>query len=293
MSESYTTSPYKILGIPEGTPFPAVRQIFKQKILIHHPDKGGDPAYFHVLQDAYKFILRQHKKSNQYRDRIEREVTHQEYRPELEGSDISGLENIHVDQKKFDSNKFNKMFEKFKIEDPNDQKGYTEKDFRPDDLDGLDFNGRKVGQEEFNRRFSMVKKKHTQDVVVYKEPEALWSMESNNKLGKNFSLLGEDIDDFSHRSNGLECTDYKRAYEAKLINPENVEVKEYKNVEHLKADREYVPTEMSEEDKRWEMMKKQQEEEREASRVNRMQEFDQMAERNFMEINRRLVKGRR
>ena len=288
--ESYTTSPYKILGVPEGTPFNAVRQIFKQKILIHHPDKGGDPAYFHVLQDAYKFILRQHRKKNQYRDRIEKEVTRQEYKPQLKENDIGGLENIHVDQKRFDPNKFNKMFDKFRVTDPNDQKGYTEKDFQPDNLDGLDFQGRKVGQEEFNRRFAMAKQKQSQNMTIYKAPEAMWSMESNTKLGKNFSLLGEDIDDFSHKSSNLECTDYKKAYESKLIDPDSVKVKTYRNVDQLKSDREFVPREMSEEDKRYEMMKEQEREQYEQTRQGRIQEFDQMAERNFMEINRRLIK---
>jgi hypothetical protein len=287
-SESYQTSPYKILGLPENTQFAMVRHVFKKKILQHHPDKGGDAAYYNILQDAYKFILRKEKLKNQYRDRIEKEVVQQEYVPNLENQ--VGVENIHVDQKSFDPNKFNKIFDQYKLKDPNMEKGYSENDFTPDDLTNLDFQGRKVGPDEFNRRFTMAKQKQAKDMVVYKEPEPLWSMESNNKLGKNFSLLGEDIDDFGHRTTGLECTDYKKAYETKLIDPTSVEIKSYKSVDQLKSARDNIQSELSEEDKRYLAMKEKEKEERENRRINKMQEFDQQAERNYMEINRRLIK---
>jgi len=291
MSEEYmSTNPYAILGVRNNAPYSEVREAFKGKILQHHPDKGGDPAYFKVLQEAYKFILKKHKQKNQYREKIEREVREQKYKPNLEERDVGGLENIHVSSKNFNANKFNKMFDQFRLKDPNMERGYTDNDFQPEDLGSLDFQGRKVGQEEFNRRFAMQKKKHTQDMVVYKEPEPLWSMENHNKLGKNFSLLGEDeVGDFSNKTSNLEFTDYKKAYETKMINPDEINVKQYNNVDQLKSDRENVPFEMSEEEKRFQLMKQQEEAEREERRQGRLREMDEMTERNFNEINRRLI----
>lgn len=283
-----TTNPYAILGVRDNAPFQEVREVFKRKILRHHPDKGGDPAYFQILQDSYKFILRKHKRKNQYRNRIEREVKHQEYTPQL--PEVDGLENIHVDQKRFDAKKFNKMFDQHRIKDANMDRGYTEEDFQPEDLGTLDFQGRKVGQEEFNRRFAIQKKKHTKDMVVYKEPEALWSMESN-RFGQNFCLLGEDeINDFSNKTSNLEFTDYKKAYETKLINPDEMDVKQYRNVEQLKSARSNISYQMSEEDKRYQLMKEQQEREMEEKRMDRLRMFDERAARNFQEINRKLIK---
>jgi len=284
------TNPYSLLGVKDNAPFNEAREAFKKKIIQHHPDKGGDPEYFQIIQEAYKFILKKHKKKNQYRERIEQDVKKQEYQPKLEERDITGFENIHISEKNFNVNKFNTMFDQFQIKDPNMEKGYTEQDFQPEDLGELDFQGRKVGKDEFNRRFTMQKKKTTRDMVVYKEPEALWSMENNNKLGKNFSLLGEDeVSDFSNKTSNLEFTDYKKAYEDKMINPDDIEVKEYRNVEHLKSARENITYQMSEEEKQWQLMKQKEEEEREERRQIRQRQNDEMAEKNFNEINRRLL----
>lgn len=287
-----TTSPYKILGVPENTPLSQVREVFKKKILLHHPDKGGDTDYFNILQDAYKFILRKDKMKNQYRDKIEKEVKQQNYQQRVAEEELPEVNPINVGEKDFNVNKFNQMFDKFRLTDPNMDKGYTEEDFQEEDLGELDFHGKKVGQEEFNRRFAMIKKKQSKDVIVYKEPEPLWSIESNTKLGKNFSLLGEDVDDFSNKMSGIELTDYKKAYQTKFINPDDVAVNTYKNVEQLKSARESVSHQMSEDEKRYLRMKEQEEAEREQKRQDRQKQFDERAERNFQEINRRLITPR-
>ena len=174
------------------------------------------------------------------------------------------------------------------------EKGYSENDFEPENLGDLDFKGRKVGQDEFNRKFNMHKKNVSTDVIIYKEPEAQWSLQSSSRFGQNYSNLGEeDIDDFSNKNSNIEFTDYKKAYskDSKLINPDSIEVKNYKNVEHLKADRENISHEMSEEEKRYHLMKQQEEEEREQRRLGRLQTFDQRAEQNFNEINKRLIRN--
>lgn len=286
MSMSMSTSPYKILGVPENTPLLQVRDVFKKKILMHHPDKGGDADYFNILQEAYKFILKKHKHQNQYREKIEKEVKQQDYKKHVEEAELPEVVNISADEKNFNVNKFNQMFDKFRLTDPNTEKGYTDKDFKEEDLGELDFQGKKVGQEEFNRRFAMIKKKQSKDVIVYKEPEPLWSTTS----GKNFSLLGDDVDDFSNKvGSGLELTDYKKAYQTKLINPDDVQINNYKNVEQLKSARENISHQMSEDEQRYRMMKQQEEDEQEKKRQERQRQFDERAERNFQEINRRLL----
>jgi len=286
------TSPYKILGVPENTPLLQVREVFKKKILQHHPDKGGDADYFNILQEAYKFILKKHKKQNQYREKIEKEVKQQNYQQHVVETELPEVNHINAGEKDFNVNKFNQMFDKFRLTDPNMDKGYTDQDFQEEDLGDLDFQGKKVGQDEFNRRFAMIKKKQSKDVIVYKEPEPLWSIESNTKLGKNFSLLGEDVDDFSNKMSGIEITDYKKAYQTKFINPDDVAVNTYKNVEQLKSARETVSHQMSEDEKRYRQLKEQEEEERERKRQDRQRQFDERAERNFQEINRRLLTQR-
>ena len=78
-------------------------------------------------------------------------------------------------------------------------------------------------------------------------------------------------------------------YQNKLINPDDVNVKTYKSVEQLKSARENVSHQMSDDEQRYRLMKQQEEEEHEQKRQDRQRQFDERAERNFQEINRRLL----
>ena len=53
-------SPYSILGIQENASEKEVKEAYRQKAREHHPDRGGDPNKFKIIQMAYELIKRQH-----------------------------------------------------------------------------------------------------------------------------------------------------------------------------------------------------------------------------------------
>lgn len=50
-------SPFKILGIPEGSTVETVKEQYRQLALAHHPDRGGSAAVFTELNKAYQKAL--------------------------------------------------------------------------------------------------------------------------------------------------------------------------------------------------------------------------------------------
>jgi DnaJ-class molecular chaperone len=48
---------YKILGLSEGASTEEVKKAYKKLVLIHHPDKGGDPNEFRKITEAYEQII--------------------------------------------------------------------------------------------------------------------------------------------------------------------------------------------------------------------------------------------
>ena len=46
-----------ILGIKPGSSLEEIKKAYREKILIHHPDKGGDPEDFKRVQNAYESLI--------------------------------------------------------------------------------------------------------------------------------------------------------------------------------------------------------------------------------------------
>lgn len=54
---------YKILGIKNCSTKEEIKKAFKKLALKHHPDKGGETAYFQKLNDSYQFLMDDVKRS--------------------------------------------------------------------------------------------------------------------------------------------------------------------------------------------------------------------------------------
>src|ERR1700693_1419533 len=54
-------SPYQSLGIPESSDPDVVKKAYRDLVKLHHPDRGGDPAKFKEIQQAYEQITSPHK----------------------------------------------------------------------------------------------------------------------------------------------------------------------------------------------------------------------------------------
>ena len=50
------SSPWGILGVPEGSPLDVVKKAYRKLILIHHPDKGGDVQKCQQIIAAWEVI---------------------------------------------------------------------------------------------------------------------------------------------------------------------------------------------------------------------------------------------
>ena len=286
--------PYLILGLESNAPLKEVRAVFKQLVLRHHPDKGGDAVYFDIITKAYQCILNQHREKTKYQDKINQPVRHEQYNPEMDGT--MGMESLDVNPKNFCRDKFNRIFEEVRVRNQLQDRGYGEEDFEAEDLGSLEPRG-KIGQDEFNRRFSLHKQKYTQDVIVHKDPEPLYNPRKSALAGNNFFELGqEEISDYSSSmSNGLEGTDYKKAYgkESKLIEPEMVKPKQYRNISQLEQERSNLDYKMNADQERLVRIREDELAEQERRRLERLQRYDSEVERNYQQINRRLIGGGR
>ena len=47
----------ELLGVPVGASVAQVRKAYRKLVLIHHPDKGGDPQHFNALTEAYNNLV--------------------------------------------------------------------------------------------------------------------------------------------------------------------------------------------------------------------------------------------
>ncbi|KAH8063861.1 hypothetical protein JL722_3056 [Aureococcus anophagefferens] len=53
MAQNVYLDDWAILGVPPGSDQDAIRKAYRKQALLHHPDKGGDPAKFRQVAEAY------------------------------------------------------------------------------------------------------------------------------------------------------------------------------------------------------------------------------------------------
>ncbi len=281
-------NPYEILGLSSKTNDDReIKKAYKRMALKYHPDKVGDKYkdQFQLITQAYVYLLNKLEEEKTIKEKTTREVKHSKYRDDI---NEDGIENIYISKDKFDINKFNEIFEKYQVpEESNEGYGHLyEEEMLEDNSNIFSSN---FNKEIFNATFDDIKKnkKTSTDLISINTPEAL----DSNKLG--FTELGSGRSkDFSGRSS-VQYTDYKRAHldENVLIDPNNVKQrKEYRNVDQLKSDREN-PNNLvySVEDTLREQAYERMRAEKEAKRLEKLRERDQMMESHYNKMNQKLI----
>uniref|UniRef100_A0A6C0J0E4 J domain-containing protein n=1 Tax=viral metagenome TaxID=1070528 RepID=A0A6C0J0E4_9ZZZZ len=226
--------PFNLLQTHNNINIQNLKQKYKKLALIHHPDKGGNRNKFILLIDTIKEIdkLIEYKNNNK---------SHIDLKNNYKGQSDNRDTRINVNLKDFGKNfkleKFNQVFDTTKSDNPNNR-GYGDimvpSSKTRDDIDVENSIG-KYNKDKFNHNFNQYKNKHSNEVTKYKVPQA-------NKLSSlSYTELGETSDDLSHSVNKTIYNDYKRAYEnTVLINPNNINIKRYKDVNELEKDRDNI-----------------------------------------------------
>ncbi len=284
-------NPYEILEIHKSeATIDKVKKQYKKMALKYHPDKAGAKyeGKFQLITQSYIYLLNKLEQDDQQKNKTTQKVVKKTYENDLN----DGMVNMYVDKDKFDINRFNEIFEKYKIPDVHDD-GYGDLMKGKDDLHSKkDENavfGKNFNQAIFNAHFDELKsKKVGTDVIAYREPEAL----DLNSLG--CSELGvSKVNDYGTSSMGgsLGFSDYKKAHidETLLINPNSVKLKQYKDVNQLESERSNISFQASREDIEYRERIERKRQEDESNRLHQMKLRDSMIENHYNKMNKKLI----
>lgn len=283
-------NPYKILCLKDDANLDEIKKNYRLLSKKYHPDKGGDVRKFQLITKAYTYLLNEHE-SFTYR-----EQTYEELQESLSNfmNKQKLYQNKFIDKDNFSLNKFNEVFEKFKLEEENDGYGSmmnTNDRSREPETINIAKNSmfdRNFSVDIFNKVFNNEKDNNEQNkqLILYEEPQSIVSSLFNNAS----SLGNERIDDYTDKN----YTDYKMAHSVhnNLINANNIKYRQYKNIDELKNERSNIDTEMTEEEKEKYYNRKNLEKERENIRLRNIREYDRRIETQFNTLNRMMIKDK-
>ena len=283
-------NPWKILGLNKNDLNIAnIKKAYKKNALKYHPDRAGQEYQekFQLITQSYIYLLAKANDTHGNEIKFNKKVNNSEYEDDIN----DGVENIHIDKDNFDINKFNKIFEEYKIPSSYDR-GYSDL-MKQDTIKNNDDEifGKKFNAEIFNEHFNKIKnKKVDNSIIEYQEPNALDS--SLNNL--NHSILGIDnIEDYGCvNSNNLSYTDYKKAHvdETLLIDVNKVKYKTYNSIDQLESDRSSISYNQSPEDKRRHEMRERKKMEDDNLRLQNQKNYDEMIQKQYKKLNQKLLR---
>jgi hypothetical protein len=281
-------NPYKILELQKNeTDLSNIKKAYKRMALKYHPDKVGDKYIneFQLVTQSYIYLISKVEKMNELNTKISKKVHFAEYVDDVN----DGVENIYVDKDNFDLNKFNQIFDKYKLPDTYDD-GYGDlyKEELNDKNTDNEIFGKKFNKEIFNSQFDSIKNKKSTEIIEYQEPDAIFA---SNTSG--FSELGiKSVNNFGAQNNNiLSYTDYKKAHvdETLLIDVNKVKYKQYNSIDQLESDRSKISYKASEDDilrySHLDRMKKQKEDERQRY----LQDRDEIINNQYKKLNNKLI----
>ena len=272
-------NPWEILELKyEDYNIQNIKKAYKKKALKYHPDKSGDNDKFQLITQAYIYLLGKAEDNEKLLKKTSVAVENIDYEDDVN----ENRENIYIDKDKFDINKFNKIFEDYKIPTSFD-KGYG--DLMKGEVEDNQVFGQKFNNDIFNAHFDKIKK--NMDLVEYREPDAL----DSGNLGHTFLGIN-DIEDFGCMNSGsLLYTDIKKAHvdERLLIDVNKVKYKTYNSIDQLESDRSKLSYEASIEDKKRNEYLERKRAEDENFRIQQQKDYDHMIKKQYNKLNRKLI----
>ncbi len=199
---------------------------------------------------------------------------------------------IDVNQKNFDINKFNTLFEKYKFDDDETNRGYGDllkNGMEENERDGRDHGqifSKSMSKEIFNAHFDEMKKGKGRSSSTPVLPDAIDSSSRTNcaQIGGagNFS--------------GSNYTDIKQAFyeDNMLIDPSTVKIKQYKNLQELENERSSISHEPDRESSRRYQQYEEQQRAMEEDRLRAIRHRDDALKSHNHHVSRKfMVNGKK
>jgi len=259
-------NPYNVLNLNENFTLEDLKKNYKQLAFANHPDKGGDPDIFNLINKCFKKLTKVYKSreegkrqfydlKKEFNAHINQEtvMAHNElnspYNPLVNNYEDISNNNIKLNQikqelkdnrsgndkmKGLTMNQFNSLYETTRIDESYD-KGYgslmmAHSDIREDiDIEQKkDYNkGNKFNANMFHNDFDNQKlNRVNKSLVKYKDKQDIFNLSS---LGC-YDISNKEIDDFSGQNDDnkkLQYTDYLKAHSTNKLIDHNL-VKERK-----------------------------------------------------------------
>ena len=273
MEKQIELDPYEILQVNYDASLNEIREAFKKLVLIHHPDRGGNPRSFQIIKGAYSYIYQELKKQEKLENKEKqtynnykqhREEQTEEYQEELQQEQNN---QPLVSSTNFNVSGFNKLFTNYRVEDINDH-GYGQTMLSNGQTRLKDDSLINSNIQNFQKR----------NLMIYEKPESMASTDNYDVLG------GETVSDYTSGFNindkkkKIAYTDYMRAHseiEQISSNTGNVRQDNCNNMDDLISRRSKISHKMSEEDIQKEALRKKKQLYKEKTRRLRLHEKEQ------------------
>lgn len=273
-----------------------LKRSYKKVALRTHPDRpGGNKEKFQIVTKCYFALIEDLKKREEDKtfDRL-RDDSRNYYQERTKLSkkykeNKNGL--LNPKEKNFNSKLFNKIFDDNKLYDPNDE-GYD--DWFKNETDDTALPkvfSNKFNIDVFNNTFNGYKDENAStEIIEYKDPQAMVSSNTMAHTDIDTQRKG-DYSKAPEASNQLGYSDLKSAYTKtnNLINPNNVKIKQYRNVDEYEHERSNISFQMTPEQLQQQALQEKQEEEAERERQKRIQQRDYMEENHYNSMHQKML----
>ena len=270
----------QVLNLPGDYTLEQLRYNYKVLARQLHPDKCGARfsreqanAAFHVLTDAYKWLLKEVRGADQPFDVLRREARAAEPPPSVLPALNDGAKGA---KKSFNIARFNEVFETERMDVPVADAGYADW----------------MSKNDPERELRKEEQAANRQLIKYTEPTPVTL---TRKGCVQYTELGvERVEDYSREDatrHGIQYTDYRVAHTTTRLVDEAVAADRtnFKSIEDIKRHRAAVSYTMSEDDLRREDERRRREEEAERRRVEVQRQYDDRMASHFERVHRSML----
>lgn len=287
----------QVFQLPANYDMAKLKSAYKKLALKYHPDKpGGDKDKFELITKYYFLLIENLKKlESEGNGYSELKASSANATNAANGFDkpATAAEMQHA-KDNFNLKKFNAMFERYKMYDPNEE-GYNDwlKDESSSKTPAPPVFSKKFNLDVFNSTFDNYKQdvNHSSSSAIteYSEPQALVSCH-----GVGFTEIATfektQFDKYQEAKNDLAYSDLKSAYtNGNLIDPNSVNYKQYKNIDELERERSNISFEMSAADRQRLAIQKEKDEQMEYMRRERLAQRDNLIGQTFQKAHQQML----